>query len=435
MMIRPRVSAFVLLVAAASVAEAQEAPPPGEQDEPPAERQPPAEPEPAAVAEPPVGEQSFEDEPVTRPAPLATPERTPEDIESFAEATMEAVQVSGGRLRFALNAFGDASFLAAAPVEGDESATFALGTLALLVNGQLGASLLATAEIAFDANRDNVQATKLERLHLRWQTPRYFVIGGRMHTDLGYWNTAFHHGAWLHLPIGRPRVMRGEGFGGILPIHWIGLEGGVVLPVADGKRLTVAGGIGNGRGHEERDIRLTTDSNDFKSLKLKVELHGLGWPELRIGGGGIYDRIAPASEAIRPALPDQEIDEVIGNLYLAHRGARLTIIAESFAIWHLADAERFTTADTYVVAGYRFGRVTPFIQLERTDALGPPDPFYTPVPDMPTLSTPVDQTELLLGTRIDASVWSAIKAEYGLLRIDDASGFDHRVAVNWSFGI
>jgi len=357
----------------------------------------------------------------------------PEDVQEFAEATLDAT-----RLRFALNAFGDVSAFSRLAEDDDESATFSLGTFALLINGELSDSLLGTAEVTFETDSDNEQEVSLERLHLAWQTPRFFLVAGRTHSDLGYWNTAFHHGAWLHLPIGRPRALRGEDAGGILPIHWIGVEGGIR---AGG--FTLAGGVGNGRGDDEESIALETDTNDFKALKIKIEYVGLGWPDLRVGVGGLYDRIAPASLEIRPALPDEEIDEYIANAYVAYRGPALTLIAEAYSIWHRADdiadedeTETFLTADAFAVIGYRIGRLTPYTQIERTEARGDGiDPFYTPVPDMPTPSTPIDRTEWIVGARLDPSIWSAIKVEYRLARADASDSSDHTFAINWSFGI
>jgi hypothetical protein len=414
-------------------------PAPAEPEAPPAGDEPTASP-PADVTPAPAGSaaqpddqlQTFEDEPeeeVEEDEEDVTVVGTPRDVATFAESTMDA-----RRLRFALNAFGDASLVERIPEEGDEASAFALGTFAMLINAQLGSSLLGTAEIAFDANGDNEQDIELERLQLRWQTDRFHVVGGRLHTDLGYWNAAFHHGAWLYLPIRRPRVLRGETSGGILPIHWVGVEGGVTLPVDTGK-LIVSGGVGNGRGNEEGNINLVNDTNDFKAIKLKIEAQGLGLEDLRIGVGGLYDRIAAEPAEVRPALPDQEIDEIIGNAYAAFRGVQVTLIAEAYAIWHRGDDDTFTTTDAFVVAGYRIGRITPYIQVERTDEHGDPDPFYTPMEGMRTPSSPRDQTEALGGVRVDISVWSAIKAEYGALFPDGADGPDHTVMLNWSFGI
>jgi hypothetical protein len=459
MMTRILLLAVGLQVTGASIARAQSVPPPSaapapsaaspdDASESPLPARPrrtsqpePAEPEPAGAepdtasppadvsppAEQPI--QTFQDEPDPEaPAGEQSTERTPEDIQSFADATMDA-----RRLRFALNAFGDASLVGEKLEAADETASFSLGTLALLINGQLGASLVGTAEVSFNATADNDQSIVLERLQLRWQTPRYYVVGGRLHTDLGYWNTAFHHGAWLHLPISRPRVLRGEGGGGILPIHWIGLEGGFMVPVSPGL-LTIAGGVGNGRGEVEGDIPLRTDSNDFKAVRLKLEYLGLGLPDLRVGVGGLYDRIAAEPATVRPELPDEEIDEIIANVYAAYRGVQLTLIAEAYAIRHSAGDRDFTTTDAFVVAGYRIGRVTPYVMGERTDARGGMDPFYSPE-GMPTSSTPWDETRFSLGARIDTSVWSALKAEYAMLLPDNADGPDHTVIINWSFGI
>ena len=392
--------------------------------------QPPPAGSPAPAAQPDEPVQTFDDEPEDEAEEAGGPAGgTPRDVETFADSTMDA-----RRLRFALNAFGDASLIERIPDEGDEASSFTLGTFAMLINAQLGSSLLGTAEVAFDANSDNRQDIELERLQLRWQTERFHVVGGRLHTDLGYWNAAFHHGAWLHLPIRRPRVLRGETSGGVLPIHWVGVEAGVILPIEPGA-LTISGGVGNGRGNEEGSINLVNDTNDFKAVKLKIEAQALGLPDLRIGVGGLYDRIAAEPATVRPALPDQEIDEIIGNAYAAYRGVQVTLIAEAYAIWHRGDDDTFTTTDAFVVAGYRIGRVTPYVQVERTDEHGDPDPFYTPDPGMTTPSSPRDQTEALAGVRVDVSVWSALKAEYGLLFPDDADGPDHTVMLNWSFGI
>jgi hypothetical protein len=388
----------------------------------------------AAAAEPTASEQPAAAEAeagaAARPAAgESAPELPPEDIQTFAEATLEATP-----LHFAFNAFGDVSAAGASPAQGDESATFSLGTFALLINGQLAKSLLGTAEMAFNASEQNEQEVTLERLHLRWQTPRFFIVAGRTHSDMGYWNTAFHHGAWLHLPIARPRVLRGEEQGGILPIHWIGVEGGVRIPIGS-SALNLGAGVGNGRGHDEQSIPLRKDTNDFKAIKVKMEVLGLGLPDLRVGVGGMYGGIAAEPMEVRPALPDQRIDEYIANVYTAYRGSQLTLIAEAYSIWHRAEEETFQTFDAFAVVGYRIGRVTPYAQVERTLHEGGVDPFYTPVPDMPTSSTPIDRSEALFGLRVDPSVWSAIKVEYRLGRADDVDGLDHTLAINWSFGI
>jgi hypothetical protein len=397
----------------ADVSPAQETPPPAAQ---PGER----------------GGQTIEDDVEAEEPQQPAAGGTPRDLATFAESTMGA-----RRLRFALNAFGDASLIESIP-EGpdrDERSSFQLGTLALLINAQLGSSLLGIAEMAFDAKGNNDQDVKLERLQLRWQTDRYYVTGGRLHTDIGYWNAAFHHGAWLFLPVVRPRVVRGEGSGGLLPIHWIGLEAGIMLPIEPGL-LIVSAGVGNGRGDAETTIQLRGDTNDFKALKLRVEYQGLGLPDLRVGAAGLYDHIAAKDIMVRPALPDEEIDEYIGNVFAAYRGAQTTIIAEGYGIFHHGGDHTFSTTDAFVVAGYRIGRVTPYVLVERTDALGSRvDPFYTPTPGMTTPSTPVDQTNAIGGVRLDVSVWSALKAEYGMLYPDDADGPDHTVMLNWSFGI
>src|SRR6185437_4730215 len=65
------------------------------------------------------------------------------------------------------------------------------------------------------------------------------------HTPIGYWNTAFHHGAWLETSIDRPGSVKVGGT--YTPIHFVGflVEGNIP---SGGAGLAYSVGVGNGRG-------------------------------------------------------------------------------------------------------------------------------------------------------------------------------------------
>ncbi|QSA97916.1 hypothetical protein [Methylococcus sp. EFPC2] len=66
-------------------------------------------------------------------------------------------------------------------------------------------------------------AQEIQRLQLgwRWQDTTFWL--GRTHNPIGYWNTRFHHGAYLMTSISRPGMMTYENSGGPLPLHVTGL--------------------------------------------------------------------------------------------------------------------------------------------------------------------------------------------------------------------
>jgi len=53
-------------------------------------------------------------------------------------------------------------------------------------------------EITFNAQPASVYTVDVERSIIRYDYNDFFkTFVGRYHTPIGYWNTAFHHGAWL----------------------------------------------------------------------------------------------------------------------------------------------------------------------------------------------------------------------------------------------
>jgi hypothetical protein len=88
----------------------------------------------------------------------------------------------------------------------------------------------------------------IERLQIGMKVGNSTAWLGRFHNPIGYWNSQFHHGAYLQTTVSRPFVVEFEHDGGILPTHLTGLliEGiresgnsglGYALAVAAGPEL------------------------------------------------------------------------------------------------------------------------------------------------------------------------------------------------------
>jgi hypothetical protein len=317
----------------------------------------------------------------------------------------------------------------------DTKPTFGIGGLDLLFTGDLDKSIKMTAESAIEFDQNNQVGIDLERLHLRWTAGGFWIEAGRSHTDLGYWNLAYHHGRWLQPTIERPRVARFEDDGGVLPVHWVGAQMGYKAQLGGDVALTTSVAVGNGRGKIVDDLQSRVDFNAPKQVHAKMEIKGLFTRDLRIGVSGVYGYISAQPATVRPALPGVGIFESIGNAYIAHASYPFTFISEGYAIIHSSSGAgtTWTTYDAFAVMSYAFGSVAPYIKGERLVMTGGSDPFFVPDPTQPYLE--LDVADGIAGLRIDLSTWSALKIEYEFDHLIDRSLNVHSGFASWQFGI
>jgi hypothetical protein len=370
----------------------------------------------------------------TSPAAPAATTAIPAGRAAFAPGlgpmTMDEVPVLATNSRVVLNIFGDTAFMVDS--SNIKRPAFVLGPLDLLLLGRYG-NLMAIAEAVLEAHHGGEVGVDLERNFVRWRTERFTIDAGRTHTELGYWNNAFHHGRWLQPSVDRPHALLFEDDAGILPIHWIGLTTKYRLLTGD-RQLELIGSVGNGRGNVITEIHTDDDTNTFKSLLLKLEARGFGARDLHVGVSGVYDHIAPAPVTIRPALPDQAIKEAIGNAYLAYRGPALTIVAEAFEIHHSALGLQWNTFNAFALAGYRFDHLIPYVMGEVRAGDVAIDPFF--FPDRTQPSEVLGRfKEGTAGVRWDVNTWSAIKLEYRMMLVDADGSRVHRGIIDWTFGL
>jgi hypothetical protein len=347
--------------------------------------------------------------------------RTMEDV---AGAAVEELNIHNVRWRYTLNFFGDISASANKPA-GDRPFGFTLGAQDLLIRGELSNSIVAATEIALEPGDAGV-TVDIERFHVRWQSARFFIEAGRTHTGIGYWNNAYHHGRWLQPTIARPRWVAFEDDNGILPVHWVGAGVGARLPVG-AATLNLMATVGNGRGHIVDDVRNAHDYQDMKAFHASVELVGIGRPELRIGVAGIFDRIPPQTDPMLPARGS--VNETIGAAHIAYVNVPLLFIAEGYLVVHAANGDQWETYGGFALAGYTFGRLTPYAEVERIASHGGADPFFT-TPD----SSSFDTIAAIGGLRLDLSDWTALKAEYRQSHVYDLATDTYQGVLNWSWG-
>jgi hypothetical protein len=373
-----------------------------------------------------------------------------QDMQQFADASLQELRIGSVKSRYSLNLFGDFELGARSRSEGNlkPQPAFAIGVFDMLFNADLDQKIFMTSEVAF-TYEPNAPLAELERLHMRWKPNKYFFLeAGRFHTDIGYWNVAYHHGKWLQLSIERPRSIALHG--GLLPAHWIGAQMGVSVPIAKGQ-INVVGSVGSARDPVGAGHAAGGHGGAFtpvNGIHGKVEAVGLLLPDLRFGVAGVYDKIRAEEPFTRPALPNESIDEYVGNVFVAYPSVPLILISEGYLIDHTAIGFKWRTYGAFGLVGYQIGRFTPYIKGEyitqKTNA-ETPDPFYFPEPKSP--EPPALARELVeatFGVRADTSTWSSVKVEYRLTRRGDLDLFRpagdklpliHAAVVNWGFGI
>src|SRR5256885_10266588 len=164
-----------------------------------------------------------------------------------------------------LSGFADINFAAQNRSEGARG--FTEGQFTLHLVSALSPRVNFLGELSFtpraDAGTGSPAATgfnaEVERAIIRFdQSDRLKVSFGRYHTPINWWNTAFHHGAWLQTTISRPEMVQ---FGGrFIPVHFVGALAEGVFP-SGGWNINYQAGIGNGPGSifsrsgEARDVQ------------------------------------------------------------------------------------------------------------------------------------------------------------------------------------
>jgi len=246
----------------------------------------------------------------------------------------EAAQPSYPLLK--ITGFSDLNFAANdshVPVTGFSQQTylqshsgFAEGQFALHFSSALSSKVSVFGELTLTARPDAGTGSpaapgfnaEVERIIVRYDLNDYFKLSfGRYHTPINYWNTAFHHGAWLQTTISRPEMTQ---FGGsFIPVHFVGALAEGAIP-AGGLNLNYDFGVGNGRGQV---ISRDGDFGDVNNNRAWL-VNAFVKPDALFGlqaGGSVYrDKLNPlggpvAREWIRSAhiVWNRETPEFIGE--------------------------------------------------------------------------------------------------------------------------
>jgi hypothetical protein len=284
---------------------------------------------------------------------------------------------------------------------------FEEGQFVLQLSSALSPKVSVFSELSLTARSDAGTGTppapgfnaEVERVIIRYDVNDYFKLSfGRYHTPINYWNTAFHHGAWLQTTISRPEMVQ---FGGsFIPVHFVGAQAEGALP-AGGLNVNYNLGIGNGRGQVISRDGDFSDINNNRAWLANVFVKPDYLYGLQVGGSVYRDELNPAGQ---PASR-----EWIRSAHIAWQRENPEFIAEFADVTHqpVSGGVASHSQAGYVQTAYRLpARLRlwkPYYRFEY---------IHVPLSDQIFRGLVPSFSASTVGVRYDISSFAAFKFEY-----------------------
>lgn len=342
-----------------------------------------------------------------RPEPQE-PTAAPEAMHDHATQEAAAQQAETHYPSLQFRGFADADF--SATDQKGATSGFNLGQLDLHLASPLSKKISYFAEMTFNAHPSNY-TVEIERSIIRYDYNDYFKVSfGRYHTPIGYWNTAFHHGAWLQTTIDRPEMVKVGGT--FIPIHFVGLlvEGNIP---SGGAGLAYSAGVGNGRGEIISRPGDAGDVNNNRAWVANVFARPAKLYGLQVGASVYRDKISCQNMPVVPVVPGclvtngRDYREWIASAHVVWTKGAPEFLAEFANVNHQQIGTNLTTNSDafYIQLGYRLPwfekTVKPYYRFEY---------MHTPLSEQ--VFENLDLVESTVGLRYDISNYAAFKSEY-----------------------
>jgi hypothetical protein len=296
---------------------------------------------------------------------------------------------------------------------------FQAGEFDLFMTSKLSDHLNFLAEMVFGADTTNEFSIDIERYQLQYRFNDYFsVSGGRFHTAIGYYNTAYHHGNWFSTAEGRPIMYLFEDSGGVLPVHTVGVTMTGLVPRTGRLGLHWVAEMGNGRastpGVVEPVQNFYSDRN-YKAFNLAAYIRPDWAQGLQIGGSYYHDRLAPTGAA--------HVDQNIASAYVVFFASAWEFMNEAVLLSNhlVATPVTYNSPMAYTQLARKFGIYHPYFRYQYVnDRIGDPVNILQGLYYGPSV-----------GIRIDYSEYAAFKLQYNRLlkgSLPAANGLNAQIA-------
>ena len=329
-------------------------------------------------------------------------EKQPSEI-AAPEPAVEQPRVNSVNDRLKLNVFGDVGY----------------------ESSDLKQKVSALAEVLFIAADDNSISPDVERLLLQYRRNDYFTAAiGRYHTSIGYYNTAFHQGAWFQTTVDRPFMYAFDDHGGFLPLQEVGVTTSGLIP--SGKLgLSYVAEVGNGRNHllGGEPAQNAQDTNNGKSFNIALSAHPT-WLNGVDMGFSIYHDYLTFSDNVNHG-------ELISTVHVVYLNSTYEFLNEAMLVRHVGSSTGapgvFHTPAFYTQLSRRFGSYRPYFRYEYINA-GVNEPIYGDSTDGPVVGR---RNGASAGLRYDFTEHTAFKLQYDRAQrrgVPSSNGLDTQFA-------
>jgi hypothetical protein len=272
--------------------------------------------------------------------------------------------------RTTIHGFTDITYLTGGNNTGRTSA-FGLGQFDLYITSRVADRLSFLSETVFEYDDETSEfAVDVERVIAQYALSDHFRIdAGKVHTPLGYWNNAYHHGMVMQPTINRPQVVQFEDDGGPLPIHTVGVQlSGRDLSAAHlGFDVLVGNPLGN---------RPTSDNRNGATA-VTLAVHSQITPALRVGASGYRDELRTGSATLSGDTLRAAMTQTIGGGFVAYFSDRAEAVVEGHQVSNRSAGRTTSSPNWFAYAGLRLGdRLVPYVTHEDV-RLAEGDPYFT----------------------------------------------------------
>ena len=326
---------------------------------------------------------------------------------------------------FELKGFGDVTYTNSTE-RGNDKDSFSLGMLDLYASQPIDDKMDVFVELVIETDEVTGEpVTDLERFQISYIVNDALKVRvGRFHNILGYWNTAYHHGAQLQTSVDRPAFLNFEDDGGILPAHMVGLWFSGRLKTAP---ATVLYGVMAGNGSRVRDGVLdpnnVSDDDKTKAASFRLTIEPSAVEGLGVGLSGNlstingYDSVPAKIMEVRQGVFSADVTyfagdvEFIGEYYIINDEDKFV------------GSNDYSSSAYYAQGGYLIGEeFLPYLRYEKT-SVDENDPYFT------VLGTKDTET-MIGGLRYNLSPASSLKAE--VRGVDNGTDKFEEYAIQWA---
>jgi hypothetical protein len=275
----------------------------------------------------------------------------------------------GDELRTSLRGFLDVDYLTPDANIGRKSG-FYLGQFDLYITSRLSdkLSFLSETVIEYDA-ATNEFGVDLERAAVVYALTEHLrLTAGKMHTPIGYWNNAYHHGTVMQPTIERPQVVQFEDGGGPLPVHTVGVQfsGRDLSDAHLGFDVLVGNGLGN------RPV--PDDVNNSQAVSVAV--HSQVTTALRVGLSAYRDHLAIGSSTLRGVPLAAAMDQTIGGGFVSYFDGHAELVVEGHRVANESAGRTTSSPGWFAYGGVRVtDKLVPYV-LHDDLRLAANDPYY-----------------------------------------------------------